>query len=137
MAGFNGRALTIDESTTTLVGVRTRGFTVSNEHVDVTTDDDNGWRTLLATPGLRSVEVTVGGITQDEILLAEIMAASISAAVIDINLPTGTAGGVVTPGKLAGSFFVSSYEQTGEHDGAAEFSATLMSTGAVTYTATA
>lgn len=137
MAGFNGRALTLDWDAVTLVGVRTRGFTVSNEHVDVTTDDDIGWRKLLATPGLRSVEVTVGGITSDEVLLAAIMAASITGETLEVLLPTGTAAGVVTPGKLAGNFVCSSYEQTGEHDGAVEFSATFMSDGAITYTATA
>jgi len=136
MAGFNGRALTIDYSTTTLVGVRTRGFTVTNDYVDVTTDDDSGWRTLLADPGLRSIEVTVGGITQDEILLADMMAASVATDTVDANLPTGTANGVVTAGKLSGSFLISSYEQTGEHDGSAEFTATFMSTGTITYTAT-
>ena len=135
MAGFNGRALTIDWDSTTLVGVRTRGFTVNNEHVDVTTDDDDGWRKLLATPGLRSVEVTVGGITSDEVLVAAIMAASITGETLDINLPTGTAAGITTPGTLSGTFQCSSYEQTGEHDGAVEFSATFMSDGAVTYTA--
>ena len=35
MAGFNGRELTIDWDATTLVGVRTRGMTNSNEMVDV------------------------------------------------------------------------------------------------------
>ena len=137
MAGFNGRALTLDWDTTTLVGVRTRGFTINNEHVDVTTDDDSGWRTLLADPGLRSVEVTVGGITSDEILIAEIMQASITGEVLDVMLPTGTATGIITPGKLSGNFHVSSYEQTGEHDGAVEFSATFMSDGAITYTPSA
>lgn len=136
MAGFNGRALTIDEDSTTLVGVRTRGFTVTNEYVDVTTDDDTGWRTLLADPGLRSIEITVGGITQDEVLLAEMMAANVATTPVQANLPTGTAGGVTTPGTLSGNWLISSYEQTGEHDGAAEFSATFMSTGQVTYTAT-
>jgi TP901-1 family phage major tail protein len=120
----------------TLVGVRTRGFTVSNEYVDVTTDDDDGWRALLADPGMRSVEVTVGGITSDEVLLAEVMKASITGEPLEIMLPTGTAGGVSTPGKLEGTFLVSSYGQTGEHDGAVEFTATFMSTGEPTYTAT-
>lgn len=137
MAGFNGRKLTIDYSTTTLVGVRTRGFTVTNDYVDVTTDDDSGWRTLLADPGLRSVEVTVGGITSDEVLLADIMVANVASDVVDANLPTGTAVGVTTPGKLSGQWLISSYEQTGEHDGAVEFSATFMSTGVIAYTATA
>jgi len=131
MAGFNGRQLIIDWDSTTLVGVRTRGFTVSNEHVDVTTDDDAGWRKLLATPGLRSVEATVGGITSDEVLLGEIMAASISATAISIELPTSLA----TNGTMAGNFVISSFEESGEHDGAVEFSATFMSDGAITYTA--
>lgn len=136
MAGFNGRKLTIDWDSVTLVGVRTRAFSVSNEHVDVTNDDDSGWRTLLADPGLRSIEVTVGGITSDEILVNEVMKASIEGEPLDVLLPTGTAAGVSTPGKLAGTFFCSSFEQTGEHDGAVEFSATFMSSGEITYTAT-
>jgi len=128
MAGANGRALTIDYATTTLVGVRTKGYTVTNDYVDVTTDDDDGWRVLLADPGLRSVEVTVGGISSDQVLLAAIMAASVAATTVTVNLPT-------TTGTLAGSYLISSFEQTGEHDGAVEFSATFMSSGAVTYTA--
>ena len=124
----NGRALTIDYATTTLVGVRTKGYTVTNDYVDVTTDDDDGWRVLLADPGLRSVEVTVGGISSDQVLLAAIMAASVASATVTVQLPT-------TTGTLAGSYLISSFEQTGEHDGAVEFSATFMSSGVVTYTA--
>lgn len=131
MAGFNGRDLTIDWSSTTLVGVQTRGLTVTNDYVDVTTDDDSGWRTLLATPGVRSVEVTVSGVVSDEVLLAEIMNASISAQTLDGNLPSSLAN----KGSLSGSFLVSSYTTDGDHDGEVKFSATFMSTGAVTYTA--
>lgn len=130
MAGASGRDLKIEwgATPTTLVGVRTRGYTVTNDYVDVTTDDDAGWRTLLATPGLRSVEVTVGGISSDQVLIADIMAANVTAKTLEVEFP-------ITTGKLAGSFLVSSFEQSGEHDGAVEFSATFMSTGAVTYTA--
>lgn len=131
MAGFNGRDLTIDWDSTTLVGVRTRGYTVTNDYVDVTTDDDTGWRTLLADPGLRSLEVTVGGITSDEVLLADIMAASVAMTTLQVDLPSS----LTTPGNLSGSFLISEFENNGEHDGAVEFSATFMSTGTVTYTA--
>lgn len=139
MAGFNGRDLTIDFSATTLVGIQTRGFSVSAEPVDVTTDDDNGERTLLPDPGVRSAEITVSGITSDEVLIAEIMTgiAGRTLKAATINLATGTATGVLTPGTITGDFFVSSVEQTGEHDGAVEFSATLMSAGPMTYVATA
>jgi TP901-1 family phage major tail protein len=128
MAGANGRALTLDWDSVTLVGVRTKGYTITNDYVDVTTDDDDGWRTLLADPGLRAVEVTAEGISSDQVLIAEMMKANITGEPLTIQLPT-------TTGTLAGTFLVSSFEQTGEHDGAVEFSATFMSTGAVTYTA--
>ena len=94
----------------------------------MTTDDDDGFRTLLADPGLRSMEVTVGGISSDQVLIAEIMKASITGEPLSVGLPT-------TTGTLNGTFLLSSFEQNGEHDGAVEFSATFMSTGAVTYTA--
>jgi TP901-1 family phage major tail protein len=128
MAGANGRALQIKWDGVTLVGVRTRGYTITNDYVDVTTDDDSGWRTLLANPGLRSMEATVSGISSDQVLIAEVMKASITGEPLTVELPT-------TTGTLAGTFLCSSFEQSGEHDGAVEFSATFMSSGAVTYTA--
>lgn len=131
MAGFNGRSLTIDWDASTLVGVRTRGVTNNNEMVDVTTDDDAGWRTLLATPGMKSVEVTVGGISSDEVLIAEFYNASTTGETLQIDLPSS----LTSPGNVSGTFHLSSFEINGEHDGAVEFSATFQSSGAVTYTA--
>jgi len=131
MAGHSGRDLIIDWDSTTLVGVRTRGISNSNEMVDVTTDDDNGWRTLLATPGVKSVEVTAGGISSDEVLLAEFYNASTTGETLAITLPTTLA----TAGSISGTFHLASFEVTGEHDGSVEFSATFQSSGAVTYTA--
>ena len=131
MAGFNGRDFTFDWNSTTLVGVRSRGLSITNDYVDVTTDDDAGWRTLLADPGVRSVETTISGITSDEVLLAAIMAANISAQTLQGDLPSSLA----SPGNISGSFLVSAFEQSGDHDGAVEFSATFMSTGTVSYTA--
>lgn len=131
MAGFNGRQLTIDWDSTTLVGVRSRTISATNDLVDVTTDDDSGWRKLLADPGLRSVEVSVSGITSDEVLIAECYAANLTSTTLKVTLPTD----LTTAGGLSGSFLVSSFEQSGEHDGAYEFSATFMSDGEVSYTA--
>jgi predicted secreted protein len=56
------------------------------------------------------------------------MKSNITGEPLTVELPT-------TTGTLAGMFLCSSFEQTGEHDGAVEFSATFMSTGVVTYTA--
>ena len=126
MAGANGRALQIKWDSVTLVGVRTKGWTATADLVDVTTDDDNGWRTLLATPDLKSVEVTVGGISSDQVLINEFFNGT--GETLTGELPT-------TTGTISGTFYLSSFEQTGEHDGAVEFSATFMSSGVVAYTA--
>lgn len=131
MAGFNGRELTFDWDATTLVGVRSRTANMSNEMVDVTTDDDSGWRTLLADPGVKAVEITIGFISSDEILLAEFHNASVTGETLQMDLPSSLA----TPGNVSGTYHLSSLELTGEHDGAVEGSATFMSSGALTYTA--
>lgn len=135
MAGFNGRELTVDWNATTLVGIRTRGLAISAEPVDVTTDDDTGERTLLPDPGVRSAEISVAGITSDEVLIAEILSGisgrTLTSAVV--NLPSTLA----VPGTITFDAFISSFEITGEHDGAVEFTATLMSAGAITYVASA
>ena len=130
--GFNGRDLTVDWAATTLIGVRTRGFTMNNEPIDITTDDDAGFRTLLPDAGVRSLDVDVAGICGDEILIAEINTAIGSGAhkAISIALPTGT-------GTLACSGMLTNISPTGSHDGAYEFTATFLSSGTVTYTASA
>lgn len=131
--GKNGRAVLVKWDSVTLVGVRSRTAGVSAEYVDVTTDDDAGWRKLLSDPGVRSMEVTVSGIASSEVILAAIMAASVTGETLETTLPSA----LTTPGKLSGNFVVSAFEISADHDGAAEFSATFMSDGAVTYTASA
>jgi len=130
MAGFNGREITLDWDATTLVGVKSKTVSMTNDMVDVTTDDDSGWRTLLADPGLKSLEITASGVTSDEVLIAEYFSATPGQALVT-NLPSNLA----TPGDLDGTFYLSGLELSGEHDGAYEFSATFMSSGAITYTA--
>lgn len=131
MAGHNGREFTFDWDSTTLVGVRSRGVTASNELVDVTTDDDAGWRTLLEKAGVKSMEVTISGITSDEVLLAKFFEANATQETLKGDLPSSLG----TPGNFSGTFGLSSYETNGDHDGAVEFSATFMSSGAIAYTA--
>lgn len=127
---FNGRELTLDWNATTLVDVRSKTVSMTNDMVDVTTDDDSGWRTLLADPGLKSLEITASGVTSDEVLIAEYFSATPGQPLVT-NLPSSLA----TPGDLDGRFYLSGLELSGESDGAYEFSATFMSSGAITYTA--
>jgi len=135
MAANNGRALTVAATGTTLVGIRSKGLSISQTPVDVTNDDDAGVRTLLAEPGVRAAEITVAGVSEDEVLLNRVMTAPASQTLITtaVTLPSTLA----VPGTVSGDFFISEFSLNGEHDGAAEFSATLMSAGALTYTASA
>ncbi len=127
----SARELTFDWSSTTLVGVKSRSMGITNDFVDVTNDDDAGWRTLLATPGLRALEVTLGIIVSDEILLTEIMAASVASDTLKADLPSSLA----SPGNLSGSWLLSNLEYSGDSDGVVELNATFLSTGAIVYTA--
>jgi TP901-1 family phage major tail protein len=122
----SGRALTINWKAVTLAGVQSKGVTMTNELIDVTSDDSNGWRTLLGTPGVRAVDVTVGGVTEDQVLIADFMNNQNTGATV-VNLPT-------TTGTLNGTFMLGSFNMTGEHDGAVEFEVEFQSTGAVTFT---
>ena len=133
MAGFNGRGLTIDWDSVTLVGVQAKGVSNTNTLVDVTTDDDNGWRTLLADPGMKAVDITVSGVASDEVLLAEFYNASVTGETLDVNLPSSLA----VPGSLSGTFMLASFNQDANHDGSYNFEAQFQSSGAVTYTASA
>lgn len=138
MSGFNGRKMTINFDGTVLQGIRTRGFTINDEPVDVTSDDDDGWRRLLPEGGVRSMEIPFSGVTKDEVLIGEIMTAGrTSLKTTVVNLATGTAAGVGTPGTLSCESFLASVEVTGEHDGFVEFTGTMQSSGAITYTPTA
>lgn len=137
MAGYNGRKFTVDFNSTTLVGVISRSLSISADFVDVTSDDDSGWATKLAEPGLRSVSASVSGVSSDEVLIAAIMQSGTFAfETLDLMLPTGTASGVTTAGKLSGSFALTSVEISGETDGRVEFSGSLESSGEITLQAT-
>jgi predicted secreted protein len=121
--GYSGRDLRISRDGTPIAGARSDNITLNGEPVDVTDKDDNGWRTLLAQFGVRSVSGEVAGIMKNGALAADIIAGDApmlahTVAVADIAV-------------LHGDFKLVGYAPTGAHDGAIEFSATLESSGAL------
>jgi predicted secreted protein len=129
--GHNARDLSFTLDAAAIVGVKSRGYNITHDMIDVTTDDDVGWRTLLDTPGLRSVEITLGIIGSTNTLLTALFA--LAAGEIVTTLPSSLA----VPGNITGDFLLASVEYTGDSDGVLEVSATFMSSGAVVYTASA
>lgn len=126
--GYLGRKATLTPSGDgpPLTALRTKGVTINNEPVDITSDDDNGFRRLLDEPGVRSIDIACEGVTKDGNLLA--IAAGTQGAVIKeyvLDIP-----GI---GQITGDFYIGSLELQNATPEAATFSCTLQSSGEFTY----
>jgi predicted secreted protein len=108
-------------------GVQNKSVTINNEPVDITSDDDAGWRTLLETVGLRSIDISFSGVTKDTSLKDLVLSAT-GAMIEDVTIeyPDGS--------EIEGDFFFASLGESGEHNGAVLFDASLNSSGEMTYT---
>lgn len=127
MTAQAGRELLIKKGVSVIAGVRTKTVTINGEPIDVTSDDDSGFRTLLGSAGLRSIDLSVEGVTKDAVLRA-IVAGNSSQLLTDITVeyPNGDT--------IDGDFYLVNIEESGEYQDAVTFSASLQSSGAFTYT---
>ena len=129
-----GREFLIKKNSVVLAGVRTKSFSFAGEPVDVTTDDDTGFRTLLAESGQEAIDISVEGLTKDVVIRGAALGSG-SLMLTDITLEFPKTGTQVTTGDtIAGNFFLSSLEESGTYNDAMTFSASLQSSGAWTYT---
>lgn len=126
MAAESGRKLLIKRDAVVIAGVRTKAVAINREAVDITNDDDDGWRGLLAEPGEKQIDLTVGGVVKDDTLRA--VAFTDPAVFEDMTLeyPDG--------GVIAGDFYISAYNESGDYNDAITFEATFQSSGVITYT---
>ena len=128
MAAAKGRELLVKRGSTVIAGVRTKGVAFNGEAIDVTTDDDSGYRTMLNDAGTYSVDLSIEGITKDNDLRSVVMAAgSLMLTDITIEYPNGD--------ELSGNFFLTSLEESGTYNDAVTFSGSLQSSGTFTFTA--
>jgi len=127
MAASAGRELLIKKGVSVIAGVRTKTVTINGEPIDITSDDDSGFRTLLGDAGTRSIDLSVEGVTKDAVLRA-IVAGSSSQLLTDISVeyPNGDT--------IEGDFYLVNIEESGEYQDAVTFSASLQSSGAFVYT---
>lgn len=120
--------------------VTTLGLTINASQVDVTSKDSSKWMTMLAGGGLKSVEISVGGFVSDDTQFEALQTAALNRTndVYVYEQPLLDSGNT-TPGYYEGTFQLSAfaYEPAGTGDNAYAFTATLISSGAVTYTAEA
>jgi TP901-1 family phage major tail protein len=112
-----------------VAGGREHGISINNEAIDVTDKDSNGWRTLLADPATRSVDVNFDGLMDNATHLALALGATTTALLDNYELR------IAGVGTIAGSFHLSTTELGTPHDDAVSLTMSLMSSGAITFTA--
>lgn len=107
-------------------GVREKGVNLNGEAIDTTSDDDDGWRSLLSVPAENQVDISLSGVTKSARLRNDWFAGTrMQSATI-----TYLDGSVIT-----GNFYLASYQETATYNDAVAFEATLQSSGLVSYTA--
>lgn len=121
MTASIGRSYLIKKGATALAGVRTKSLSINHEPVDITTDDEDGFRTLLAEVGESSFELTVEGVAKDSVLFdAATSTGSRLLTDVTIEHPEGT---------ISCDVFITAFESTGAYNDAVTFSATFQSSG--------
>jgi predicted secreted protein len=108
-------------------GIREKSISMNGEPIDVTSDEDGGWRTLLTNISAENqVSISISGVTKDRRLITDWYAGNRTQAAT-IEFPDGDI--------LTGMFYLQSLSETGPYNDAATFQAEIISTGVVTYTA--
>lgn len=130
MSANIGRKLLIKRGSTVIAGIRAKTISFGGEPVDITTDDDNGFRTLLAEAGQKKIDLSFEGVTKDNLLRQATLGANPGELLLtDVNIlyPNGDT--------LSGNFFLTQLEETGNYNDAIKFSGSLQSSGEWTYVA--
>ena len=128
MAEYLGRNLVLKKNNVVLAGIRSKSVTVGVDNVDVTTDDDLGFRTLLAEAGQVNLDISFDGVETDGVVRDLILVGGTSQQYTDLTL-TWPNGDV-----LSGTFNLGGYEESGTYNDAVTFSSSLQSSGSWTYT---
>lgn len=125
--GMTGKERIFTLGGDTILGVSTTGATLNNEPVEVTDNDSNGWTTLLATPGVKSLEYPISGILKNLELINTWGNGGSQMFAITITYPDGSV--------LSFDGFMTNFTETGESNTSVTFDATFVSSGEVTFVA--
>lgn len=113
-----------------IAGVREKGVEMNGEAIDVTSGEDAGWRTLITLPSQNEVNISLSGVTKDTRLKTAWNNSANSYAArtqfCELVYPDGS--------RFSGIFMLTSYKETEPYKDASTFEASLMNSGAVTYT---
>jgi predicted secreted protein len=127
MAAEYGREVGFTWAAAPILGVREKSLTIAGEPVNVTSDEDNGIQTLLDIDAEVGVTIELSGVTKDTILREAKLSGG--AALQQTAVLTYDNGDT-----LSATFHLAQYGEGQPYNDAVTFTATLMSTGAITYT---
>lgn len=106
---------------------RSTAVTIATEQIDVTGKCNMPSRTLIAG-GVHTVDISASGVYDDSASMIAFEADAQSGAIVNYKLISDLGE------ELEGPFQISSFEKTGDHTDAMQFSSSLVSAGAITYT---
>lgn len=129
MAATKGRVMTIKKNSTVVAGLMTKSLSYAGEPIDITSDDDLGFRTLATFPGTESLDLSGEGVTKNTTLRALCLNAGGTLQASDWSFEFAN-GDTIT-----GNFNITAYEESGAHNDAEKFTISLQSSGSWTYTA--
>lgn len=122
--GFAGRTILVRQGGEVIAGIRTKTLNFEGEPIDVTSDENDGWRTLLSVYGTRGITASVEGVVKSH----QLKIAALSQAVMSeltLTWPDGF--------EVVADFALGNYTETGAYDDAATFSCEFRSSGEVAY----
>ncbi len=135
-----GVSVPANRTWTTIAAVTSKGFSVSGGTIDVTADDDNGFRQLLPHGTGKALSLSVEGYaesyqlrnaalnkTEDDVVFYP---SGSQQDAIRFRIPDTTGSGTPPIKDLSGTFIMTAYEETGgAPDGAVTFTATFEAAG--------
>jgi len=135
MAAAASRDLIIKKNSVRWLGITSKGVSIAKEAIDITSDEDNGYRTLLDDVGSKTLDISFSGVTKDTTIRTLINTDG-SQLYTDITVEFPPVGAQTTGDTISGSFFLNSVSETGgDSNGTISFDGALQSSGEWTYTA--
>lgn len=121
-----GRELKMTRGGEVIAGVRTKGFSINRNPVDITNDDDDGYRALLVDPGEIQIDLNVDGVTKNSELREAALSTNPIFEDVKLEWPDGFA--------IEMDWFMASFEENGAYNEAITFSAQFQGSGVPTIT---
>lgn len=125
MAANLGRSIEFEWNGAAVLGVREKGIAVAGEAINISSDEDLGWRKLLEEAGENQVDISLSGVTKDTRLKTDWFAGT-RTRTASLTWPSGDV--------MVGTFYLATLNFTGPYNDAETFEASIQSSGIITFT---